>query len=355
MLHCVIASDFHLEGMQKVLKNPLPYQIREIDKVYQYALSNSIEHLIVPGDLTHVPNMTDDTLLALITMLLKMDDSVKTWYIAGNHDLESVKSSSLDVLSAIAEAGFFKNFQVFKQPAVKKIEGINVAFMPFPHTVVPECSKPPLVIAHVETAGAGSIVMGDNGRQLRGGHDSGLSRQPGDFLVSGHIHQHQFLKKHRAIFVGSLYQTNFGEALPKGFLDLTAKYSNGKLAVSFEHINSNPNFILETKIVSSNEDWKDLEDNGSVKYKILVEEGLVVPKKITDQLKNIISITGLTKKSKVATDDVLEAVTSANNLPTFKITTGLKHYLKQAGHDPKQLKRAQSLAREAASHLGLGR
>ncbi len=353
-LHCVVASDFHLDGMQKVLQNPLPYQIKEIDKVYDYAIANSIGHFIMPGDLCHTPSMSDDTLLAVITLLLKREGSgVETRYIAGNHDVESLHKSSLDILAAIAEAGFFKAFHVYKQPAVKKIDGIQVAFMPFPHTVVPECSKPPLVFAHIETPGA----LGDNGRPLRGGHDDDFKRQPGDFVVSGHLHQYQYLKSKRIVYCGTPYQTNFGESLPKGFLDLKARYVNGNLKVTFEHIDQRPNFVLETRVISEDQDWEKLSTETNVRYKVLVEEGLVVPRKIADQLKNIVSITGISSKIKVSTEGVSDAlgVTTANSLPSFKITTGLKHYIKLAGHDGKQLKRAQTLAREAAQHLGLYR
>lgn len=354
-LHGVVSSDWHMEGMIKVLREPLPYQLREINKVYEYALTNSISHLFVPGDLCHKPNMDDDTLLALITLLLSFDGPITTYYTLGNHDVESVKKSSLDVLAAIAEAGFFKTFKVFKQPALKKIDGVNVAFMPFPHNVVPKSSKPPLVFAHIETAGA----IGDNGRPLKSGHDSDFVRQPGDFIITGHLHQHQFLKQKRVLYVGSLYQTNFGEQLPKGFLDVKARYVNGNLKVSYEHINSKPNFTLETKVISSAEDWETLADNQHVRYKVLVEEGLVVPKGLNDKLRNIISISGLGKASKVSMERMIAEnsgmVTTANNLPTFKLTTGLKRYVKEAGLNPSQIKRAQSLAKEAAASLGLYR
>jgi hypothetical protein len=353
MLNFISASDFHLGGMKKVLSNPLPYQMREITKVYDYALGNSIPNLIVPGDLCHTPNMDDDELLAVLTLLLSYDGHINTRYIIGNHDVESIKKSSVDVLAAIADAGFFKTFKIYKQPTVEKLDGVHVAFMPFPHTEVPKCPKPPLVIAHIEAAGA----IGDNGRPLKTGHDEDFKRQPGDFIVTGHLHQHQFLKAKRILFVGSLYQTNFGEALPKGFLNIKAKYASDKLVVNYEQIDSKPNFILETRVISSNEEWKDLEDSNHVRYRILVEDGLVVPKKINEQLKNIISITGLSKKTKLSVEGLVDAhegrMTSAQNLPQFKITTGLKAYVKQAGLSDKKLKRAQSLAKEAAQHLGL--
>lgn len=352
-LHCVASSDWHLEGMKKVLTDPLPYQIREINKVYEYALTNSIEHFFVPGDLCHTPSMTDQTLIALIALLLTHDGSIHTYYTLGNHDVSSIKASSLDVLASIADAGLFKTFHLYKQPTVATIENVQVAFMPFPHNVVPTTSRPPLVLAHIETAGA----LGDNGRPLKSGHESDFIRQPGDYIISGHLHQHQFLKKKRVLYVGSLYQTNFGESLPKGFLDVTAKYVKGNLVVNYKHINSHPDFVLETKVISSDQDWKDLDDCNSVRYKLLVEEGIVVPKLLTAKLTNIISIAGLEGNTKVSMEDVANDTIRAtsHSLPVFKITTGLKHYAKQAGLDPKQLRRAQSLAKDAAGQLGLYR
>lgn len=344
MLHAVVSSDWHIGGMKKALTNPLAQQIKEIDKVYQYALKNGIQNVFVPGDIAHSPYLTEDELIALITLLLKYDKSISTYYIAGNHDIASIKKSSLDVLTTIADAGFFKNFKIYNKTTVEKIDGIEVVFLPFPNLEIPKTKRPPLVFCHIETAGC----IGDNGRPLKSGHDEQLVRQKGDYLISGHIHKHQYMSSKRILYVGSLYQTNFGESLPKGWLDIKVEYKEGRrLRVDFDQIDSRPNFILETKVIQSSEDWESISEETGVRYKVLVEEGIVVPKDISQQLKNIISITGL-KKSKVEMESVIE---TTRDLPTYKISTGLTAYLKASGCEPEVIKRAKALVKEASNSL----
>jgi DNA repair exonuclease SbcCD nuclease subunit len=348
----IVSSDFHIGGMLKVLNNPLQHQITEIEKVYNYALSNSIEHMFNPGDLSHTPELTDTELIALIALFLKYDEHINSYYIAGNHDVESVKASSLDLLETIVNAGLYKRLKIYKKPTVETIDGVNVVFMPFPHLTVPRTKRPPLVFAHIETAGA----IGDNGRPLKTGNDEKFKRQKGDFVISGHLHQYQYLKEKRILFGGSLYQTNFGESLPKSYMTISARYAEGKLKVNHSRIINKPNFVLETKIISSEDDWDQLSEEHTVRYRVLVEEGLVVPKKIAQQLKNIVSISGLNKSNKVAMEGIIDTegkLSTANNLPTFKITTGLKKYAKEAGLTNEQLKKAQRWAKEAAVSLGI--
>ena len=342
-LNAVFTSDWHIGGLGKVLKNPLPYQLVEIEKAYLYAQKHSIDQVIVPGDLCHTPNMREDELMGLLTLLLKYDGHITTHYILGNHDVESTKKTSLDLLSTLIDAGLFKTFHIYKTPTVKVLKGVTVAFMPFPHLTVPVTEKPPLVVAHIETAGA----LGDNGRKMKGGHD--IVRQPGDYIVSGHLHLHQFIKAKRTLFVGTPYQTNFGESIPKGFVKLSAKYSKGKLKVEHEFIKQKPNFVLETKVIKSNEDWQTLSEN--VRYKLMLDEGIVVPKDIMAKLQNIVSLTALNKNS--LNHEEYNSSDVAVDLPSFKITTGLKSYLKASGHDSDHIQRAHSIAKEAATHLGI--
>lgn len=351
-LHAVVSSDWHLMGMSKVIKNTCSQQFAEIKKVYEYALENGIKHVIVPGDLSHIPKLGDDEFIALLSLLLTYSDYVTTYYICGNHDVEHKHKTALDILWVIASTGMIKNFYVYKQPTVKKIDGVYVNFMPFPATEVLPTKKPPLVVAHIETAGA----IGDNGRPLKHGHE--IKRQKGDFIVTGHLHKHQFLKKKRILYVGSLYQTNFGEDLPKGFLDLKARYKDGELIVKYEYVINKPNFVLETKLIRSQEDWNSLKREESVRYRVFVDDGIVIPKKITQDLTNIIQLSGLSKKSVVEMEQLIkegQALPSASfsSIPQLKITHGLKRFLKKNNLDKKTCKIAVTLAKEAANSLGI--
>ena len=349
-LQGVITSDWHLGGMKKVFANPTTKQIVEIHKPYQYAAEHGIEHVFMPGDMSDIPVLSNHDLISLVTLLLTYDGAIHTHMILGNHDVAGVHQTSMDVLRVMAENAMFERFHLYFKPTIVKIEGIHVCFMPFPNNKVPVSPKPPLVFAHIETAGA----VGDNGRLLKGG-DEKFIRQPRDFIFSGHLHQHQYLKEKRIAYGGSLFQKNFGEALPKGFLDFNAKYvAGGKLVVTYEFINSRPNFTLETKLIQSSEEWESLSKDESIRYKILVGEGVVVPKDITTVFPNIIYINGASSRTKVNMDGTVDnGSVTLKDLPTFSVRTGLSKYLRDAELSPKQIGLAKSLVREAMSSLGM--
>lgn len=346
-LRGIVTSDWHLNGMNKIFRSPTEKQIAEIHKPYRYAAEHGIEHVFVPGDMSDVPRMDEHTLIAIVKLLLTYDGHINTYYELGNHDVAHNTKTSMDVLKLFADSGFFKTFHLFYQPELRKIDGVNVCFMPYPHLEVLKAPKPPLVFAHIEIAGA----IGDNGRPLKHGDDEKFIRQPGDFVFSGHIHQQQFLKSKRFAYCGSLYQKNFGESLPKGWIDFTAKYQDGKLVVKNDFIANKPDFTLETKIIESSDDWDSLTHDESIRYKILTADGVIVPKNIMKDFPNIIYLMGAGKSIKVNMegDDSVgqDASLTIKDLPKFSPTTGLKKYLKGAEMDDKQTKRARELVREA--------
>lgn len=352
MLRGVVTADLHLGGMGRVLQDSINKQITEIHKVYKYALENGIKHVFIPGDLSHLPRLDEHALISLITLFLTYDDHINTYYIMGNHDVAHRHSTALDLLKAISEGGMFKRFKVYSTPALEKIDGVDVAMIPFPYTEVIKDKRPPLVFAHIETVGA----LGDNGRPLKTGHEDDFKRVPGDFIISGHLHHHQYLKKKRIVYAGSLYQTNFGEALPKGFLDFSSKYVNGALKVVVEHIPSQPNFVLETKIISSDSEWSSLEKDESIRYRLFIDEGIVVPKGLTSTNKNIISIQGVSKNVKVSMESIqageVRAVT-IQDLPKFSLKTGLVKFLSVKGLDKAETKRGMNLVKEALAATAL--
>jgi hypothetical protein len=221
--------------------------------------------------------------------------------------------------------------------------------MPYPHSKVIATSKPPLVFAHVETNGA----VGDNGRVLRVSKEK-LIRVPGDFVISGHIHQYQLLKAARFLYCGSLYQKNFGEALPKGFLKFKAGYKDSRLIVNHEFINSHPNFVLETRKIECAEDFDKLKADDNIRYKLAIAEGVIVPRDLMRTFPNIVYVNGSTSRVKVTSDgQTIEGGVTMKDLPTFSIRTGLQRYLKSAELDAAKIKRAKSLVRDAQHSLGI--
>jgi len=349
MFRGIATSDWHLMGMTKVLgANASKIQLNEIRKIYEYAVSNGIKHVVSPGDITDNPNMDDSTFIQLLQFLLEWDSKVKTYYLVGNHDWEHRDKSSLDVLKVLAENGVFKNFRIFYQPKIIPIDGVLCAFLPFPHLDVPKSKKFPelgrLIFAHIEVQGA----IGDNGRPLKTGHLDKLKYTDKDYVISGHIHQHQILKQKRFTYIGSPYQKNFGESLPKGFIEFQAKNTNEGLKVKTEFVDNHPSFILKNVVIKEQSDWNLLEKDTTIKYKIHVDKNsdVVIPKNIMTDFPNIVHLSGF-DSTKVKNADTIKV----SDIPKINMKTGLSMLLKKEGFSKSQIKMAREMVQEAISSL----
>lgn len=353
----LVSSDWHLLGMAKVLgTKACEWQFREINKIYEHATQHSIEHIFVPGDISDVARLDEENFIALVSHLLTWDSSIKTYYIRGNHDRESRFRSSLDVLEVLCNGGIFKNFKLYSTAETVSIDGVNVSFLPFPETNVPEAKdkKPRLIFAHLETAGA----IGDNGRPLKHGNDDKVNRTSKDYVISGHIHQYQEIKSKRFLYNGNPFQKNFGEQLPKGFIEIDAFYKDkgSRLVVNHTFINSKPNFTLVNLLINSQKDWSKLKKDPSIRYKLWIDrnEGILVPKDLTREYPNVISLNGIDGSKSKTSQDVLEVATKGitiQDLPKFNPLTGLKKFVLKEGLDKRSAKKARDYVLDALNTL----
>lgn len=348
MIEAVSTSDWHLEGMFKHFPDATNRQLKEVDKIYQYALNKAIRHIFVPGDISDKSNMSYSTYMKLVLFLKKYDGLINTYYIGGNHDRSDAESTSCDFLKLLCEQGFFKSFRIFLSPEQDRIDGSLVNFCAWPCYESLTEKEGALNFAHIEYNG----VIGDNGHPVRTKHEFASHKR--DFTVSGHIHQYQYLKNKRALFNGNPYQKNFGESLPKGFVHLKAQTNKNTIELKHRFIDNNPNFRLETVVIESPKDFSKLRDDNNIRYKLLVAPDVLVP---TDLRLNYPNITGgifnsETKKNRTEETDV-ETVGLISKVSRVKPTTGLKDYLSAAGHSKKEISAAHGHVKEAMDELGL--
>lgn len=355
-LEALVTSDWHLCGMYKPLGSAAPkMQFTEIDKIYAHAVENGFKHVFVPGDISDVSRMDEENFMMLVRHLMKWDSLIQTVYMRGNHDVEHKFKTSLDVLEVLCEVGVFKNFKLMTRAETLKIDGVNVSFLPWPANEAPKAKdgRGRLIFAHIETAGA----IGDNGRPLKHGNDDQVVRTENDFIVSGHIHQYQELKKKRIVYVGTPYQKNFGESLPKGFIEIKAGYKKGDDKLQFKHtfVNNRPNFVLENFVVKEQGDWDKLKADPNIRYKVYVDRnaGVIVPKNITQLFPNVVHLSGVNTASK-SIEEVLEEARSngsdAQDLPKINPLTGLKKFLRKENVDEKLFKKARQYVREGMQY-----
>lgn len=346
VLSGVVCSDFHLGGMNRVLPDPTAWQMRELHKPFKYALSKGIPNVFIPGDASDSPVMSERDFIAFVTLILTYDQSLNITYILGNHDVHSKEKASMDVLRLFHDNQTFKNFRLVYATEQEDVDGVNVVYVPYPDCVVPEPEKrgrPPLVFAHTETPGA----IGDNGYPLKTREDH-LKRVPGDFVISGHIHKYQHLRKQRWIYCGSPYQKNFGEDLPKGFIEFQASYEQGKLSVNHQFVNSKPGFVLETVNIESEDDWGSLVEDPARRYKIQVDRGIRIPKDLTTRFPNIVQVNNqMAGRGNTGTDQEGEVVKARPAEITTTVKTGLGQWLKSSGLDRRQRDMARGMVDDA--------
>lgn len=346
MLHAISTSDWHLEAMNKHFgPEGVDLQLAEIDKIYLYALENGISHIFVPGDITDTATMTDETKRKLIALLVKYDGKINTYYIGGNHDRADAKHTSMDLISQFCEWDFLKTFQVFMEAEQLVIGGIVVNFLPHPSKESIPHKKPCLNFVHCDVVGA----RGDNGHPLRTSHDITVDER--DFTIGGHIHLYQELLKRRMIINGSPYQKTFGESLPKGFLEFKAYYSKSRLNLSHKFVANTPKFILETKIISEQQDFSSLVDNKYLRYRLFIEEGVVVPADLRIRYPNIAQLKGVAKHTlqQIEEHGTLEVKVASTAMHPRK---GLKRRLVSAGLSETEIKSCGRLLKTALSEIG---
>jgi DNA repair exonuclease SbcCD nuclease subunit len=187
-LRGIVSSDWHLGSMKTVLgASATAIMIAEVEKVYAYAVTQGIEHVFVPGDLFDCPALEAETLIAILTLLIRYQDSgVKTYYLAGNHDFSETGKTSLDVLLTLTASKLVKNLHVYTTPEVVPIDGVKVAFLPYPCvksltlTAATESKYGHLNFAHVDKSGA----LNDLGREMQVASTHNYQHGSNDFTFS---------------------------------------------------------------------------------------------------------------------------------------------------------------------------
>lgn len=346
MLHGVVSSDWHFDGLKSLFPtNHATMVANEVEKVYQYAVDNGIKYIFVPGDIADNYKISPESQRAILSILVKYDGLITTYYMMGNHDFGDVSTTSLDVFQSISEFSLLKTFHIVRQRKAIDIEGVTVNFCPFPYKTPMETKRPSINMIHANVAGA----IGDNGKPLRVKEDVELAE--GSFTFGGHIHKHQFLKKKATVLCGNLYQKNFGESGQKGFVEFKAKYADRKLKVKWNYVETRPNFMLETVHIKRQEDFGSLKANPKVKYRLYVAEGIIVPNKLKREIPNIEQIWEVRGK-KVAFDDLeSQFIQDTAELPKINPTVGLGQYMKKAGFSKKEYLEGKRLVEEVVNQL----
>jgi hypothetical protein len=135
----------------------------------------------------------------------------------------------LDDIKILQSYGLEPRIKVFIHQEDYEIEGVPVRFLPHPYT---KTSSKRLNIGHFEVTGA----IRDNGYKIKEGIENS------NLALVGHLHTPHRIGNN--YFSGTLYQTNFGESLPKSFHHFKVR---DDLKCKILNIRNEPEYILENK------------------------------------------------------------------------------------------------------------
>lgn len=322
-MRALFTGDWHLMGLSRFFNDSIRLQMRELNKIFVYAVENGIDHVIVCGDISHTPFLNDTALIELINLILSYDKVLNIYYIFGNHDYHDDRKTSMEILKFLEQKKFFSNLHIFLEPEQREIDGELINFLPWPRSKAFTSKRSALNVCHVEQAGA----LNDNGYKLKTKNKFRSSKK--DWTISGHIHKHQ--KLGRFIYCGSPYQTKFGENYNTvGFLDV--KFNDGVL--KFKHVKTRPEFRLITKRILDEKDF-DIPEEPNKLYNLKVDSDITVPLNLTRENSSIYSVSG---RKSVNTD-----VEVVSEIPEIDIDTGLSDFLTKKNLTKKELRYGLSI------------
>jgi hypothetical protein len=249
----LLLGDMHLDKMRKLFgERSNELILNEYDKGFQYAYDNAIPLVVIEGDICERSRMSYDAQCRLMAFLFRWDGKLEIHIILGNHDFDEDGVNSLQPLQVLADFGKFKTVHIHSRSTQLEIDGVTCNFLAWPSEKPLRADRQPLNFAHFETAGS----IGDNGRVLK--HGAEVSEK--HLFWNGHLHTpHTSGNVH---YVGTLYQTSFGERLPKSMTHLRAKYdSTGKrLVIKETRVPFEPDMQLHNVVVKSKRDLKQVCD-----------------------------------------------------------------------------------------------
>lgn len=332
MLDALAIGDIHLDKLSNLFPdNHLELQSFELDKAMHYAIKEGIKHVFFLGDVCENSRMSSDAEEVFMRFLGKWDGKLNSYFILGNHDWDEVGVHSLRPFVTMYEMGLFKTTHVLAKPEVRKIDGVKVNFQSYPGTT---SYRDHVNIGHFEVSGS----TRDNGRKIGKATDVRSKH----LWIMGHLHTPHTVGD--VWYSGTLYQMNFGESLPKGFMRVRAKMKDGALKYKVDRVKNDPRFKLINVRAESKKDLRVLDDNPLNRFRLIVKEGFDVPEDIMERYPNIVKREGYATKEEfesVVQEAFLEIKKQTIMLPPMEEM--LTKFLVSKGATKQQIKRGRAL------------
>lgn len=279
-------GDLHLTdeagkgGLANYIPEPDAYVMSEVERCLRWATKRSITICFLYGDICETPRMSYAAHLAFIKTL-KTWPGIMFYLVLGNHDKQGRESSAGHSMQLVLELGL-PNLKVITEDEVIKIQRAEVKFCPWPSKAF---NPKMLNVGHTEVSGS----RGDSGRVMDG---EGLSKSKA-VVCMGHLHTpHQVRNTY---FSGTLYQTNFGEPLPKFFHHIQWRSVED---YEINNIPFDPRYKLFNCIIESEDDIKALPRDPRHLVKLVIKDGADV---VVPDMPNIVITKAFKTKHELAT------------------------------------------------------
>lgn len=296
-MECVAVGDLHLSdasgvgGLSKYVENSDEVILSEVDKVLVYAKEHSVQNVVFLGDICDGPRMSYDANLLLLKFL-KLNSDFMFYLYTGNHDLFSSDPAVGHSLQLLREYRL-PNVKIITKPQTIDIDGAQCRFLPFPHMSL---DAKALNFAHKEVYGS----KNDHGRVNK---NEELSKSKAVACI-GHLHTAHQVRN--CYYPGTLYQTNFGEPLPKYFHHITFNsFDDHEISL----IETDPTYKLHTIVVNSKADLASIPKGKTNLIKLVIADGADVVAGDYANLKNIEMVKAYKNKEELAavlTEDLSE-------------------------------------------------
>lgn len=332
----VSIGDPHLDKLENLFPaNHLELQIGEMEKVFKYAIARGVPHVIILGDVAHRDRLTEESRIALYSLLNRYDGKVFIHVILGNHDVAYEGFHSLQFFVKLYEDRKFKTVHIYKDPTQCMLGGVPVNFLPFPAVRAIPCDTVDrtLNFVHLERPGA----RRDNGVLIKKGHGVRQKKDDNHIYVSGHLHTPQIIGN--TYFSGTLFQTNFGESLPKSFLHGRVRVKDGKLSAKIIEVPNDPVFKLFNLKIEKKSDLRQIEDNPLYLYKLFIRKGVDIDFDLLSRYRNLYNTPSLYANESELMDQQEDVTMAIEN----DLTGGLRDELRGKGATKWQRKRAESI------------
>ena len=224
----ISTADIHIPSLKKIneVKKVLETFINQCKEIVSVEGKDNVR-IVVAGDIFDSKlNITNESVLAVHWFLKELNDICKTIVCAGNHDFLINNTDRIDSLTPIFVIGDLPNVVYLDKELDYKsgcyeddnvvwclyssFDGFNVPPITMEKTKFNELGENKTYVGIVHTDINGAITC--TNYVTENGLDTNIFEQC-DFVIAGHIHKRQELKKNgvKIVYCSSVRQKDFGE------------------------------------------------------------------------------------------------------------------------------------------------